>query len=93
MPDRTALAPPQVLAASLHDLVDLYVAATLDEGDLGALRPLRLLRDRADALLHEHARAAHHADGLPWHVVAYQLGVTPQALSARDRARRARADA
>jgi hypothetical protein len=85
------LAPPQLLAASLHDLVDLYVAASLDEGDLGALGPLRLLRDRADGLLQAHARHAHYADGQPWHVVADRLGVSPQAMSARDRrARRAR---
>jgi hypothetical protein len=31
-------------------LVDLYVASALDEGGLGALQPLRLLRDRADVL-------------------------------------------
>ena len=77
--------PPQVHAASLHELVDLYVAAGLEGGDLATLGPLRLLRDRVEVLLAQHARAAHDGDGRPWRDVADALGVTASAVSAWDR--------
>ncbi len=82
------LLPAQLHAERLHDLVALYLAESLEHGDLGALGPLRLLAARVDALIDEHAGAAHYGDGVPWRVIAEGLGVTPQALSAPDRARR-----
>jgi hypothetical protein len=81
--------PVQLHAASLHDLVTAYVQLALQGGDLAALGPLRLLRDRVEALLAEHAHLAHTADGRPWRQVADALGVHPSAVSAWDRAVRA----
>jgi hypothetical protein len=69
-------------------LVDLYVQAGLDGGDLATIGPLRLLRDRVEFLMAEHARLAHHVDGRPWREVGDALGVTASAMSARDRATR-----
>jgi hypothetical protein len=66
MTETGGVLPPQVHAASLHALVDVYVADGLAGGDLAALGPLRLLRDRVGCLLAEHARLAHDADGRPW---------------------------
>lgn len=60
------LLPPQLHAASLNRLVDLYVQAGLDGGDLATIGPLRLLRDRVEFLLAEHARLAHEVDERPW---------------------------
>ncbi len=75
----------------MRDLVDYYVEAGLRGGDLDTLVPLRLLRDRVEYLLTEHARLAHEVDERPWREVAVALGVTPSAVSAWDRAlRRAR---
>jgi hypothetical protein len=86
------LLPPQLHAASLHTLVDLYVQAGLDGGDLATIGPLRLLRDRVEFLIAEHAGLAHHVDGRPWREVGDALGVTASAMSAWDRAaRRSRA--
>ena len=73
--------PPQIHAASLHDLVNQYVDASLADGDLGAVRPLRLLRDRVEYLLAEHARLAHEVDRRPWREVAEALGVSPSTMS------------
>ena len=78
--------PVQLHAASLHDLVTAYVQLALQGGDLAALGPLRLLRDRVEALLAEHARGAHHDDGRPWREVADALGVHASAVSGWDRA-------
>ncbi len=72
--------PLQLHAERLHDLVALYLAEALERGDLGALGPLRLLRDRVEYLLAEHARAAHEGDGRPWREVAKALGVTTSAV-------------
>ncbi len=77
--------PPQLHAERLHELVDLYVAESLERGDLGALGPLRLLRDRVEVLLAEHARAAHDGDGRPWREVAEALGVHTSSVTAWDR--------
>jgi hypothetical protein len=75
--------PPQLLAQRLHELVDLYLAEALEHGDLGALGPLRLLRDRVEVLAAEHVRAAHNGDGRrPWREVAEALAVTTSAVSA-----------
>lgn len=62
MPGSDPLLPPQLHAASLHELVDLYVEAGLAGGDLVALRPLRLLAARVAYLIEKHARLAHDAD-------------------------------
>jgi hypothetical protein len=75
--------PVQVHAASLHALVDVYVAEGLAGGDLAALGPLRLLAARAQYLLDEHARLAHDADGHSWSVVGAALGVTGAAAAKR----------
>ncbi len=74
--------PPQLHAERLHQLAELYLAEALEHGDLGALGPLRLLRDRVEVLLAEHARAAHDVDGRPWREVADVLGVTTSAVTA-----------
>ena len=75
----------QLHAASLHDLVAAYVQLALEGGDLAAVGPLRLLRDRVEGLLAEHAHAAHDADGHPWRDVAAALGVHASSVSAWDR--------
>jgi hypothetical protein len=78
--------PPRLQAERLHDLVALYLAESLERGDLGAVGPLRLLRDRVEAVLAGHARAAHDGDGRPWREVAEALGVTTSAVTAWSRA-------
>jgi hypothetical protein len=78
--------PPQLHAASLHDLVAAYVQLALEGGDLAALGPLRLLRDRVELLLVEHARGAHDADGVAWRSVAGALGVHTASVTGWDRA-------
>ncbi len=55
----------------------------LSGGDLAALGPLRLLRDRVEYLLAEHARLAHDDDGNSWHNVGAALGVTGSAAAKR----------
>ncbi len=75
----------QLHAASLHDLVAAYVQLGLEGGDLAALGPLRLLRDRVEVLLAEHARAAHDGDGGPWREVTDALGVHVTSVTAWDR--------
>ncbi len=80
--------PVQLHAASLHDLVAAYVRLSLEGGDLAALGPLRLLRDRVEGLLAEHARAAHEAYGRPWRDVAAALGVHTSSVSGWNRAAR-----
>jgi hypothetical protein len=75
--------PLQVHAASLHALVEVYVAEGLTGGDLAALGPLRLLRARVEYLLDEHARLAHDADQHSWSTVGAALGVTGSAAAKR----------
>jgi hypothetical protein len=83
VPGSDPLLPPQVHAASLHALVEVYVAEGLAGGDLAALGPVRLLSARVDYLLHEHARLAHDADGHSWSTVGAALGVTGSAAAKR----------
>ena len=88
MTKRGELLPPQLHAASPNRLVDLYVQAGPNGGDLATLGPLRLLRDRVEFLLAEYARLAHEVDDRPWREIGDALGVTASAISAWDRAAR-----